>query len=350
MLCLVKYLFSQALVPMPAHALMPLADPRPIRARRVRPSSAQLDYLWKIALEEVSKASRATYRARLKHFSNWLGIEADLLPVLILQSDPASFRVSAQDYREALETGPMAPATANLTLAALSRIIGRLHEARLIDWTYRAKAFNVEAVRDTAGPSADATRALLAAAVTGQADPFRPARDEALIRLALSLGLRRSELVRLDLDDVREGRGGRLQVGVRGKGKAGKRPLVVPDNAAAALRRWLQVREGFASSGAPRPLFIRLTPAARARRVALRLSDEGVAHILERLRKHAGIEEKIRAHGLRHHAITSLLESGATLADTVAFARHSDPKTTMVYWDNQQQAAAKAARVVDRLY
>ncbi|MCA2992185.1 MAG: tyrosine-type recombinase/integrase [Gemmatimonas sp.] len=74
------------------------------------------------------------------------------------------------------------------------------------------------------------------------------------------------------------------------------------------------------------------------------------AHILERLGTLAGIDGKIRPHGLRHRALTSLFESGTPLADVVAFARHADPKTTMVYWDSQRKAAEKAAQVVDGMY
>lgn len=337
---------------MTPHSLIPLVETQPDSACIVRPSAAQVEYLWEIALADLSDASQATYCARLAHFSGWLGIEPSHLPILILQSDAASFRVSAQRYRKSLETGTIAPATANLALAALSRIVGRLHEARLIDWSYRAKAFRVETSRDTAGPTAEMTHALLAAASSGQTDAHRQGRDEALIRLALSLGLRRSELVRLNVEDVVDRGGKGMTVAVRGKGKANKKPLQVPFNAAVALRRWLELRERFASEDdrGPHPLFIRLTPASCARRAAHRLSDEGVAHILERLGMLGGIDGKIRAHGLRHRAITSLLESGAPLADVVAFARHADPKTTMLYWDSQREAAEKAAQVVDGLY
>lgn len=351
-LCLVKSLFSQVPDPMTPHSLVPHAISRPDVARHVKPSAAQLDSLWEIAMADVSDASEATYRARLAHFSEWLGIEPSHLPILILQSDPASFRVSAQRYRKLLEKGPFAPATANLTLAALSRVVGRLHEARLIDWSYRAAAFSIETSRETAGPTAEMTQALLAAARTGQNDVCRRARDEALIRLALSLGLRRSELVRLDIADVIDRGGEGMTVAVRGKGKANKMTMPVPSNAAVALRRWLELRYAFGLPDVrdPRPLFIRLTPAACARRTAHRLSDEGVAHILERLGKLAGIDGKIRPHGLRHRALTSLFESGAPLADVVAFARHADPKTTMVYWDSKRKAAEQAAQVVDNLY
>lgn len=337
---------------MTPHSLVPLAPVQPDSTRIVQPSATQLAHLWKIALAELSSASKATYRARLAHFSQWIGIEPLRLPVLILQADAASFRVSANDYRDHLENGPVAPATANLTLAALSRVVARLHEARLIDWSYRAKPFTVEASRDTKGPTAEMTHALLAAAATDSRDAYQQGRDEALIRLALSLGLRRSELVRLNIEDVIDRGGQRMTVAVRGKGKANKKPLQVPNNAAVALRRWLELRHAFGSADVrdPHPLFIRLTPAACARRTAHRLSDEGVAHMLERLGTLAGIDGKIRAHGLRHRAITSLLESGAALADVVAFARHADPKTTMLYWDSQREAAEKAAQVVDDLY
>lgn len=69
--------------------------------------------------------------------------------------------------------------------------------------------------------------------------------------------------------------------------------------------------------------------------------------MLDALRRRAGVAEKVRPHGLRHRSVTSFLQAGGRLKDAVIFARHRDPKTTMIYRDNLDDAAGKAAELVD---
>lgn len=312
----------------------------------------QLEALWIICLAELSDSSKRTYRARLAGFTAWLGVDADTLPLLLLQSDVASFHVHVHGYRDFLKSSSLAAATRNLTLAALCRVIQRLYAAQLLSWTLTVRGFKARKYRDTAGPTVEVVKELLAASQTDAHSVARRTRDEAIIRLALSLGLRRSEIVQLNLSDVAASEHAALHIAIREKGATDKRSLLVPSSAARALSNWIVARATFENPGSEgeAPLFIRLTRAAVKHRVALRLTDDGVAYILEDLRASRGISGRIRPHGLRHRAITSLLESGASLTDAVAFARHSDPKTTMIYWDNAQQAGAKAAAVVDALF
>src|SRR5262249_57234802 len=64
-------------------------------------------------------------------------------------------------------------------------------------------------------------------------------RDRALLRLLFDLGLRRSEVVRLDVADLDRG-GGTLAV--LGKGRTAKVALTLPAPTPAALPAWLAVR------------------------------------------------------------------------------------------------------------
>ena len=63
-----------------------------------------------------------------------------------------------------------------------------------------------------------------------------------------------------------------------------------------------------------------------------------------------GIAQKVLPHGLRHRSVSSFLEAGGRLEGAVVFARHRDPKTTMIYRDNLDDAAGKAAAIVDALF
>jgi integrase/recombinase XerC len=92
----------------------------------------------------------------------------------------------------------------------------------------------------------------------------RAARDAAVIRLMCDLGFRRSELARLDLEDVdRRGR----QLWSRGRGRFQKEPRSVAEQTFAALDAWLAVRPMVAAVNET-ALFVGLHGANYGRRLA----------------------------------------------------------------------------------
>lgn len=337
---------TTSLVPLPARnqqLIEPIAE-----------AEASLRGLWVIAFGNLKESSKRAYRTRLADFAHWRGIDLDVLPAVIIGSSAAAFHADVYAYRDYLSQSALSAATRNLALAALGRLVSQLHGRQLIGWTLSVRGFKARKLKDTAGPPESVVRSMLETLHGPGCCEIRAARDTAVIRLAVSLGLRRSEIVQLDLDDVTCDDDGSICIAIREKGGDEPRSMAVPARAGRALQAWLALRRHFGetgtSSGGPAPCFIRLTHAAMKRRSADRLTDEGVAHLLDQVRRKAGVERRVPAHSLRHRAITSLLESGASLTDAVAFARHSDPKTTMIYWDNAQQAAKKSAEAVDRLF
>jgi integrase/recombinase XerC len=74
-----------------------------------------------------------------------------------------------------------------------------------------------------------------------------------------------------------------------------------------------------------------------------------VAHILAVLGERAKIGGRVRPHGLRHTAITALLDAGAGLREAQRFSRHADPRTLMRYDDNRSDIGGAMARVVSDL-
>lgn len=323
----------------------------------VRFIDPELKKLWDIALGDLKESSQRTYKNRLAGFSQWHGTPSEILPLLVIGSSAAEFHAKVYAYREFLSESKLMPATRNLVLAALCRLVAKLHSSHLVSWTLTIRGFKARKLKNTAGPKEEVVRQLLGSLHAKATCPAQAARDEAVIRLALSLGLRRSEIIGLDLDDVRHEVDGSLRISVRGKGEDEPRILTVPGRAKNALLAWLRFRQGYeviqgekSDEKSREPCFISLTNAAKKHRRAERLSDEGVAYLLDQVRRKAGISERILAHSLRHRAITSLLETGAPLLEAVAFARHSDPKTTMIYYDNLEDKAKKAAEAVDRLF
>jgi integrase/recombinase XerD len=159
-------------------------------------------------------------------------------------------------------------------------------------------------------------------AVLAQPDRRRAAgrRDRAMLELLYATGLRVSELVGLELNDVN------LESRVLiARGKGSKERLVpVGAPAAEAVRAYLETaRETLLRGRTSKHLFI--GPRARP------LTRQGFAKILDRCARGAGIRRRISPHKLRHSFATHLLEGGADLRAVQEMLGHADVSTTQIY-------------------
>lgn len=157
------------------------------------------------------------------------------------------------------------------------------------------------------------------------ADPksTRGLRDRTIVELMYSTGLRRGELLGLDLQDVdREERLVRVRCGKGGKARI----LPLTRAAWAFLERYL---------AEARPLLVRDHPDSSA---ALFLSVRGrrhdemaLVHLLRRLAKAARVAKRVTGHTMRRSYATHLLQSGASLRHIQLLLGHSDLTTTSLY-------------------
>jgi integrase/recombinase XerD len=159
-------------------------------------------------------------------------------------------------------------------------------------------------------------------ALLAQPDPRRAAgrRDRAMLELLYATGLRVSELVSLELNDVN------LETRVLiARGKGSKERLVpVGAPAAEAVRAYLAgAREALLRGRRSRHLFV--TPRGG------RMTRQGFGKIVARCARGAGIRRPISPHKLRHSFATHLLEGGADLRAVQAMLGHADVSTTQIY-------------------
>jgi integrase/recombinase XerC len=111
----------------------------------------------------------------------------------------------------------------------------------------------------------------------------------------------------------------------------------------ADLKAWLEVRGDH-----PGPVFHRLDRAVKYRGEPGRLSDRSIGNIVPELGERAGLTKRVRAHGLRHEAITAALDrTNGNIVVCQKFSRHRDPKTLLVYNDNRLNQAADVSRLID---
>jgi site-specific recombinase XerD len=139
-------------------------------------------------------------------------------------------------------------------------------------------------------------------------------RDHALASLLALNGLRVSEALNADIDDLGFERGHHTLAIVRKGGKHATIPL------APRTARAVQLNVGERSTG---PIFL----GARGARMDRHAADRTV----KRLTRRAGITKRISPHSLRHSFIAAALDAGVALRDVQDAASHSDPRTTMRY-------------------
>ena len=155
-------------------------------------------------------------------------------------------------------------------------------------------------------------------------------RDLCIITLFLNCGLRISELVGLDLSDIR---GDRLRV----LGKGNKERVVYLNAACqSAIEDWLAVRS---QSGAadPNALFIS--------RRHTRITKDGVHYMLKQRFTAAGLDSsKYSAHKLRHTAATLMLQNGVDVRTLQEVLGHEHLNTTQIYTHVDSDALQNAAK------
>jgi integrase/recombinase XerC len=176
--------------------------------------------------------------------------------------------------------------------------------------------------------SPDTCTQLLAGRTDG--DDALAARDRAMFELFYSSGLRLSELVGLDLNDVN------LQSGeaqVTGKGRK-TRIVPVGRQALAAIAAWLPQRQPLVSTRDH-------TAALFVSQRGARLTPRSVQLRLNRWALQAGLGQHVHPHMLRHAFATHVLQSSGDLRAVQEMLGHASISTTQVYTHLDWQHLAK---------
>jgi site-specific recombinase XerD len=150
-------------------------------------------------------------------------------------------------------------------------------------------------------------------------------RDRTILEVLFSTGLRVSELVALNREQVNIQSG---EFGVVGKGGKG-RVVFLSKNAKTWLSLYLAKR-----SDPYRPLFIRYSGPKGNEGLTdekLRLSARSIERMIDKYRKMAGITTRIGPHILRHSYATDLLSHGADLRSVQEMLGHKNIATTQIY-------------------
>ena len=315
-----------------------LVRPPEAAALRQLPDRAALDQNpAAVYLAGLSAGSRRTMRASLNTIASLLtnGAQIDAFAL-----DWARLRFSHTAALRSLLAERYAHSTANKMLAALRGTLKAAWRLGQMSAEEYQRACDVGTVQ---GETLPAGRAIASGELIGlmaacaQTEKLAGARDAAMLALLYGCGLRRAELVSLDVADFEAGNErGTLKV----QGKRNKqRRIPVVGGAVEALTDWLVVRGTEAG-----PLFVRIRKGDRM--TGERLTTQAVYHVLAQRVSEAGITLACSPHDMRRTFIGDLLDAGADIATVQKLAGHANVTTTARYDRRGEATKRKAAQML----
>ncbi len=144
-------------------------------------------------------------------------------------------------------------------------------------------------------------------------------RDKAMLEVLYATGIRVSELIGLDVDDVN------VEMGfVRCRKSKSERTVPMGHKAAEALSEYLgKSRANMIKDPAEPALFVNCSGG--------RMSRQGFWKVIKQYQHSAGIMTEITPHSLRHSFAAHLVENGADLQSLKKMMGHADISSTQVY-------------------
>ncbi|HEX2909849.1 MAG TPA: tyrosine-type recombinase/integrase [Chloroflexia bacterium] len=234
------------------------------------------------------------------------------------------------------------PATVNQALSGLRSVLYHAWKLGLMESEDYQRARDVKNKRAETLPRGRAlAKAELTTLIQNCQSEKTPAgtRDAALIGVMYGTGLRRSEVVKLELKDYKSLTGA---LTIRGA-KGGKDRLVyVKSGAAKALAGWLTLRGEATGS-----LFCPIHKSGKIRVESM--TDQAIMKILKKRGLQADLEP-FSPHDLRRTFISDLLDAGADIATVQKLAGHASVTTTARYDRRGEEAKSKATDLLNIPY
>jgi integrase/recombinase XerC len=265
------------------------------------------------------------YRSDLLRLAEWL-TEQGHLPEDFIVLDEQGNRLAAWIF----ETGPAhmnallmqwvadskarsAPLTINRRLAAIRSLVKLGRTLGVINWTLDVQGVKgARGVKDMRGPVPVDVKKLFAAATSD--------REQAMLFLLYTRGLRSVEVRELRVKHVLLERS---EVLVRGKGKTGLAPITVSPRTTDALRKLVKGRKPEHFVFAPRYGDVPV-------------SQMNVWRTVKAIGARCGV--LVRPHGLRHSAITAVLDAtNGDVRRTQKFSRHANANVLLTHYDDARQ-------------
>lgn len=266
------------------------------------------NYLTKV--KQASANTISSYMRDIRQYASWLKQNEGIDVIDATQQNIASFFAHLEEEGR---TG----ATASRNLASLKNFYSYLVSSGFLEKT-PVSDIHVERGEKKLPQilTGREIELLLSQPVCVDAKGYR---DKAMLEVMYATGIRVSELIDLNVDDVN------IDQGII-KCTSAKKSRIIPLYPAAlkALTAYLRdVRDGMIESQDEIALFVNVN--------GVRMSRQGFWKILKHYQATARIEKEITPHTLRHSFAVHLLENGADLGSLQELMGHSDISSTQLY-------------------
>jgi len=270
-------------------------------------------YVETLARENASPHTIRNYESDLEQFVAYFSLP-DAPPPEIADIDALAMR----EWLGALHRQGLTPVTIRRKLAAVRSLFKFLEREGKIDKN-PARLVRSAKLPKTLPPvmTQEQTNSLLDDVAAGKHDGPNPVRDVAILEMLYGCGVRVSELVGMNLDDVDFGE---HWIRVRGKGRK-ERQVPVGGKAATALERCVADRHPTASG--ENAIFLNSRGS--------RLSDRSVRNIVKLYATLLAGDSSLHPHSFRHAYATHLLADGADLRSIQELLGHARLSTTQRY-------------------
>lgn len=241
--------------------------------------------------------------------------------------------------KEALSVDQCSPDTINAAISMLKGVALQAWELKLISDHRYLRIKNTKAIRGQRIPKRRWLDKKDIVSLLDQCladDRVQGLRDAALLGLLYGCGLRRSEIVGIDIEHMNEKEGA-----VRILGKGNKERIVYPPQRVWEMaNEWIKDGRGDDAG----PLFCRIRKGGDV--TVERLTDQAVYYIMKRLILLTGIEN-FSPHDLRGSFISYLLDNGEDIKTVADIVGHADVRTTAGYDRRGEQRKKVANRKID---
>ena len=264
-----------------------------------------------IKVKQASENTVSSYLRDIRQFSAWM-LQIDGTTVLNATQQNIS------SYLDYLHQQGKSSATASRTLASLKNFYSYAVSTGFLDASPVTSDIHVERGEKKLPQILSGREVELLLAQPSASDP-KGLRDKAMLEVMYATGMRVTELIGLNVDDVN------LDLGIV-KCSNNKKHRSIPLYPAALKALGLYMREvriGMVSDPSENALFVNVG--------GVRMSRQGFWKILKHYQAKAGIEKDITPHTLRHSFAVHLLENGADLGSLQELMGHSDISSTQMY-------------------